>query len=136
MNLHAAVRGAIPAVNPDQAIDWRVSTGATVDASYKQVPSYADAVTIQAQVQPMSGDDLTKVEYLNMQGIFRKVYAFGDVEGIVRPELKGGDLVQFPMTRGGTVRVWLVVHVFETWTPDLAGWCSFAAVLQEDAVAS
>lgn len=132
MNLHGIVRGAITTVNPDRSITWKTSTGSTTSASGKQTPTYATA-TIVAQIQPTSGDDLKKIEYLNMQGIFRTVYAFGDVEGIVRPDLKGGDLLQFAPVLGGTLRNWLVVHVLETWTPDTAGWCAVIAVLQEGA---
>jgi len=132
LNLHAAVRGAIQSVNPDVAATWLVSTGSTVDGSYKQAPAYAAGVPIRAQVQPVAGDDLKQIDYLNMQGVLRTVYAFGDVEGIVRPDLKGGDLLQFVF--GGVVRVWKVVHVLETWTPDTVGWCSVIVALQEDPV--
>jgi hypothetical protein len=61
------------------------------------------------------------------------VYAFGDVEGVVRPDLKGGDVLLFPQTCGRDPQTWLVVHVFETWAPDAAGWCSVLVALQEDA---
>lgn len=131
MNLHGIVRGAITTVNPDRNIAWLVSTGNTIETNGKQTPTYAAPATIGAQIQPVSGDDLKQIEYLNMQGIFRKVYAYGDVEGIVRPELKGGDLLQFAPVLGGALRNWLVVHVLETWTPDTAGWCAVIAALQE-----
>jgi hypothetical protein len=132
MNLHGIVRGAISAVNPDRAITWQVSTGNTVGASGKQSPSYAAPVTIpRAQIQPVSGDALQFVNNLQQQGVYRSVYAYGDIEGIVRPELKGGDLLNFAMVLGGTVRPWLVVHVVETWTPDAAGWCHVVVALQE-----
>lgn len=111
---------------------WLVSDGSDIDASYKQTPSYAAPVTIRAQVQPLAGDVLRQAEYLNLQGILRNVYAFGDIEGIVRPDLKGGDMLQFPFA--GTMRNWKVVHVLESWTPDAAGWCSVIAALQEGAV--
>jgi hypothetical protein len=132
MNLHGIVRGAINAVNPDRPIGWRVSTGSTTSTSGKQTPTYAAEVEISAQVQPSSGDDLKQIEYLNMQGTFRTVYAFGSIQGIVRPQLKGGDLLVFALD-GATPRLWKVVHVLETWTPDAAGWCSVVAALQEGA---
>lgn len=131
MNLHGIVRGAINAVNPDRIITWRASTGSITSASGKQTPTYAVDAQISAQVQPSSGDDLKQIEYLNMQGTFRTVYAFGSVQGIVRPALKGGDLLVFALD--GVSRLWLVVHVLETWTPDAAGWCSVIAALQDGA---
>lgn len=132
MNLHGIVRGAITTVNPDRDITWLQSTGDTIETNGKQTPTYASPATISTQIQPLAGDDLRQIEYLNMQGVFRKVYAYGDIEGIVRPELKGGDLLQFAFN--GTPRNWLVVHVLETWTPDAVGWCAVIAVLQEGAV--
>ena len=132
LNLHAEVRAAIQTVNPDIAVSWSKSTGSTTDTAGAQTPTYAAAATIRAQVQPVAGDDLRQIEYLNMQGIFRTVYAFGDIEGIARPDLKGGDLLQFPFN--GTQRNWKVVHVLETWNPDAAGWCSVIAALQEGTV--
>jgi hypothetical protein len=132
LNLHGIVRGAIGAVNPDSLIAWRRSTGSTTGASGAQTPTYAADAEISAQVQPSSGDDLKQIEYLNLQGTFRTVYAFGSIQGIVRPELKGGDLLVFPLD-GATLRLWKVVHVLETWRPDAAGWCSVVAALQDGA---
>lgn len=134
INLHAAVRGPIGAVNSDQTITWRVSTGSTTSASGAQTPNYAADVDVGAQVQPLEGDDLKQIEYLNMQGVMRKVYAYGSIQGIVRPALKGGDLLVFPLD--GVSRLWKVVHVLETWTPqgvNVTGWCSVVAALQDGA---
>lgn len=130
MNLHGIVRGAIGTVNPDQTIVWRASTGTSTDTAGKRTPTYAIDAPISAQVQPTSGDDLKQIEYLNMQGTLRTVYAFGSLQGIVRPALKGGDLLVFPLD--SVSRTWLVVHVLETWTPDATGWCSVIAALQDD----
>lgn len=133
LNLHAAVRGAITSVNPDRAIIWRQSTGATSNAAYKRTPTYAADQTVQAQIQALSGKDLQHPEMLNQQGVTRKVYLFGSVQGIVRPDAKGGDLLLFSQVLGGAVQTWLVVAVLETWTPDVPGWCSVGVVLQADA---
>lgn len=111
---------------------WAVSTGTTTGASGKRTPTYATPVEIpRAQVQPVAGDALAHVNAMQMQGVHRTVYAYGDIEGIVRPELKGGDLLYFPIVPGGTVRTWLVAHVMESWVPDSAGWCNVIATLQE-----
>lgn len=134
MNLHGLVRDAISVVNPDRAILWRVSTGSTTDASGKQTPTYAADVTIpRAQIQSATGDNLEHAGFQNQQGVYREVYAYGSVQGVVRPEVKGGDLLVFAPVLGGSPRVWLVVHVLETWTPDVAGWCHVLVALQEGA---
>lgn len=132
MNLHAIVRPAINAVNPDREIVWLRSDGGatTTTPSGRRVPAYLEPAEIRAQIQPVAGDDLRHVEYLNLQGVLRKVYAFGDIQGVVRPDLRGGDILQFGLTRGGPVRDWLVSHVLESWTPDTRGWCAVIVTLQ------
>lgn len=131
MNLHAAVRGAISAVNPDRSITWRRSTGSTTSASGKQTPTYSETTIPRAQIQAASGDTLQHTAYQNQQGVYREVWAFGDVQGVVRPDLKGGDILVFAPTIDGALAVWLVVHVVETWTPDATGWCHVLVALQE-----
>jgi len=82
------------------------------------------------QVQALSAEDLKHPNFLNVQGVKRAVYLFGNVQGTVRPDAKGGDLLVFPQNRGGLNRTWLVVAVFETWTPDAQGFCKVGVVLQ------
>ena len=101
----------------------------TTGANGAQTPTYVDT-TVPMQIQALSGKDLKHAEFLNMQGVKRSVYLFGDVQGVVRPDVKGGDILQFPETRGGANRDFLVVVVFETWTPDTAGFCRVGVVLQ------
>ncbi len=129
MNLHGIVRGAINAVNPDQVVTWRRSNGYDTNAAGKRTPTYADT-TVGAQVQASSASDLQHVDFLNVQGVKRSVYLFGNVQGTVRPDVKGGDLLVFPQNIGGTPATWLVVAVIETWNPDAAGWCKVGVVLQ------
>lgn len=131
MNLHAAVRSMISAVNPDRIVTWRRSTGQTTGASGKRTPAFAADQDVSAQIQAATGDDLEHTAFQNQQGVYRKVYLFGDVAGIVRVDAKGGDLLLFPQVLGGAVNTWLVVHVLETWTPDAAGWCCVLASLQD-----
>lgn len=133
LNLHAAVRGAINTVNPDRVIVWRQSNGATTNAAFKRTPTYAADQTVQAQIQALSGRDLQHPEMQNQQGVMRKVYLFGNIQGVVRPDAKGGDLLLFSQVIGGPVQTWLVIVPFETWTPDVPGWCSVGVVLQADA---
>lgn len=98
----------------------------------EQVPQYAPDVTAQAQIQSLTASELQHPEMLNQQGVKRKVYLFGNLQGVVRANAKGGDLLLFSQSLGGPVQVWLVVVPFETWTPDAAGWCSLGVVLQTD----
>lgn len=122
MNLHGIVAGAVDAINPRMSIEIEVSTGYSTDANYSRTPSYAAAVTRLAQVQPMTFQDLQKIDALNIQGTKKAIYITGQVDGLVRDENKGGDRITLP---DGTV--WLVVLVLESW-PD---WCKAAIVLQE-----
>lgn len=132
MNLHGIVRGAINTVNPDRAVLYRSSTGYTTSPAGKRVPTYAADVTVQAQIQPLSARDLQHPEMLNVQGITRSVHLFGNVQGVDRIEGKGGDILLFSESLGGTVRKWLVQAVLEVWNPDVAGWCRVGVVLQTD----
>jgi hypothetical protein len=130
MNLHGIVRGAIGTVNPDQAVTYRASTGYSTGADGTRTPTYAADVTVSAQVQALSGQDLKHTDFLNIQGVKRAVYLFGNTQGVVRPDVKGGDLLVFPQALGGTPQTWLVVVVLETWNPDRLGWCKVGVVLQ------
>ncbi len=82
------------------------------------------------RVQALTGKYLRHEAFLNVQGVKRVVSMFSDAQGVVKPDAKGGDILQFPEARGGASRDWLVVHVMETWTPDAAGWCRVGVVLQ------
>jgi hypothetical protein len=133
LNLHAIVRPAINAVNPDQSILWRQSTGNTGQPGGRPLPGYTD-VTVEGNVQAVSGDDLKHTDFISQQGVKRVVYLFGNVQAINRPDALGGDLLHFPEVRGGATKIWLVTHVLETWAPDVAGWCKVGVVLQTDQV--
>lgn len=89
--------------------------------------SMATAVKILAQVQPLSNRDLQQIEGLNLGGDKRAVYIDGNVDGVIRVALKGGDLVDLP---DGSV--WLVNQSLESWH-DTAGWTKFCITLQDGA---
>lgn len=114
MRLRSIVNGAIQGINRDQPIAWVQNSGYTTAADGKRTPNQT-STQVWANVQALSGTDLRHVDGLNMQGIMRSVYLRGDVEGIVRAQGKGGDILQFPMVPGGTVQNWLVTLVMETW---------------------
>lgn len=124
MNLHGIVRGAIQAVNPDVPVSVRRSTGATQDASGRSIPGYAPAVAAMGQRQALTGKDLRFLENLNVQGVTDKMYLYGNIEGLIRADGRGGDLI----TCAG--HVYKVGAVLERW-PD---WCALALIMQLDPV--
>jgi hypothetical protein len=83
------------------------------------------AVSILAQVQPLSGGDLRHVDAINLQGSHRAIYISGVLHGGVRVTLKGGDLVVLP--DGST---WLVTQSIEPWY-STAGWVKSIITLQD-----
>lgn len=110
LNLHAIVGPVVAVVNPMLTVTVQVSAGYTTGADGARTPAYAPAYSAQAQVQAMSSRDLRQVSGLNLQGSMSAIYLFGDIEGIVRPLVKGGDLINFP---DGSV--YLVVVALENW---------------------
>lgn len=126
MNLRQIANGLTRAVNPNQTVQWVRSTGYSTDAAGKRQPLPDLTKPLSANVQPLQGKDLQHVDALNLQGVFRSVYLYGDVEAIVRADGKGGDILQFPLTPGGDAKNWLVTQVMESW-PD---WCRVIVTLQ------
>lgn len=127
LNMHGMVRGAIQAVNTDIAATLRRSTGYTTDAAGKRTPVYADT-TGRVQEQALSSAELKHVNDLNIQGVIRKVYMYGNWGGPIRADATGGDLLVFPRVKGGPAVTWKIVTTFETWTD--SGWCAVGVVLQ------
>lgn len=121
MNLHSIVSGAIGTINPLQPIALQVSTGYTTAADGKRTPTYAAPVTLSAQIQELTAQDLRLLEGLDIQGSQKAMYCNGLIQGAVRVSQKGGDLVT---TQDGNV--WLTTAVLEAW-PD---WCKISVLLQ------
>lgn len=128
LNLHGIVRGAINANNSDIVLLYLASTGNRVLPGGKQVPGYALPVRLMGQVQPITQDKLEHYSFVNAQGLYRRVYAFGQQNAIDRIVQLGGDLLQFAEVPGGIVRTWLVKACDEQWP----GWCNLVVVLQLD----
>lgn len=124
INLHSAVRGAITAINPDALATWRISSGYTTAADGAQTPTYTDVTGVRLQVQAMTGKDLQHRDMQNVQGVVRAVYMWGDGQGVVRGDAKGGDLLLFANSE------WKVCAVLETWTPDATGFCKLGVLKQ------
>lgn len=132
LNLHAAVRQIIPAVNPDVAGWWYQSKGNVPNPDGRQVPAYQAPIGVQLQVQPPSARDLKFIDYLQLQGIIRSVWMFSDPQGIVRVNQLGGDLLLFPQWAGALNDTWKVARPDEAFNVDSGGWTKLFAVLQLD----
>lgn len=127
MNLHAIVSPAIGVVNPPVFCTLMISTGYTIQPDGTQVPNYATFNDVPVQVQALGYTDLMKMGGLNIESTRRKGYFYGNIEGIDRQAIKGGDLVQMPSlpTFPGPT-TWLVAQVLE----HFEGWTSVALTLQ------
>lgn len=85
------------------------------------------SLTMPGQVQPMGFKDLMQVDGLNLNGIKKALYMNGTINGVVRVQLKGGDLITMP-----DKSVWLVVQPLEDFSPT-SGWNKVCLVLQDGA---
>ncbi len=101
---------------------YRVSREQTVSTR-----TMTTTVRILAQVQPLTNRDLQQIEGLNLGGDKKAIYVTGDIEGVVRVRLKGGDLIDLP---DGSV--WLVNQTLESFDTT-AGWTKFCITLQDGA---
>jgi hypothetical protein len=131
VNLHSAVRGAITSINPDIVAQFQASTGpGTPDASGNVAPTFAAAVPVRVQVQPLSKEDLRHVATLNIQGVFRSIFMFGNPQSVVRPNQQGGDLLTFAQFQGQGPSVWLTIAADGPWNVEQGGWSKILVVLQ------
>ena len=122
MDLRGLANGVTTTVNPNKTVTVRRSTGYTIGAGRRQVPSYAAPVTGPGQIQALDANDIKQLDGLNVQGTIRAIYLRGALAGVVRPDGTGGDLVQIDGQN------WLVVKVLEGWPT----WTKAAIVLQGD----
>lgn len=129
INVRVAANAGIQIVNPNAGAVFYANIGYTINAAKKQVPNYAAAVPVRIQVQAVDGPNLRHLEALNIEGVVRSVHMWGNTQGVVRVNQKGGDLLYFAEANGGASKVWKVVRVVETW-PD---WSHVIVNLQTDA---
>lgn len=120
MDLRTIANAGSNCVNENIIVTVQRSTGYTIGAGQKQVPTYAAGVTGPAQVQALDNSELKQLDGLNIQGTIRGIYLRGVLAGVIRPNTTGGDLV----TIGS--QTWLVVKVLESWPL----WTKAAIVLQ------
>ena len=120
MDLRSIANGISSKVNANIPVTVLRSTGFTIGAGRKQVPSYAAPVNGFGQLQALDGVDLRQLDGLNIQGTIRALYLRGSLAGVIRPDQVGGDIVQI------AGKDWLVVKVLESWPT----WTKVAIVLQ------
>lgn len=135
MNLRGAVNAITQTVNPNIVVLVQISDGYTIGAGQRQAPTYKPAISGPAQIQALSSSDLKKIEGLNIQGSMRALYMYGNLNGVVRADSQGGDLITVIAQRGvppTLVGKWLTAGVPEPWTH----WTKIMMVKQTDAVAS
>ena len=120
MDLRGIANGVTSTVNPNQTVTVLRSTGYTIGAGRRQVPSYAAPVTGPGQIQALDANDIKQLDGLNVQGTIRAIYLRGNLAGVIRPDGTGGDIVQMDG------QDWLVVKVLESWPT----WTKAAIVLQ------
>ena len=134
MNLHAIVRGIIPAVNPDESVVWYRSTGQQASGYGEIEPTYADPVTVAAQVQSEGDEALFHADRAGDNSIVRKFYLMASPAtrpaGIVRVDARNGDYLQ---REDGTW--WLVVAVLEDFSFK-SGWTCVRGVQQNTSPAA
>lgn len=82
------------------------------------------SLVLNGSVQPMTWRDLQQLDGVNVEGARWKIYLEGQVDGVVRPEKKGGDLVV--ISSGPHAGTWLVGQVLE----QFPNWVCAAIVLQ------
>jgi len=127
MNLRSIANQYIQVTNPNIQINWIQSNGYTTDDAGRRTPQTL-TLTVNAQVQALSATDLQHTDGLNITGVMRSVYLYGNAAGVVRVDSLGGDILVFPEIPGGCNRNWLVTQVVETW-PE---WCHVIVTLQDD----
>jgi hypothetical protein len=120
MDLRGIANGAIQPINGNILVTWTRPDGTFLTDAAGHRTANVTTSTVAAQVQALSANDLQHIDGLNIQGIKRAVYLYGDVQGIVRSDQKGGDILTF------SGHDWRVVQVLETWHQ----WCKVVVVMQ------
>lgn len=110
MNLNMIAAGVVGAINPPTSLEIYLSDGSQTLDDGTRAPKYLEPVTRSGQVQPLSSKDIEHLDALNIQGVQHTVFINGRVDGLIRAENKGGDIIIFP---DGSQ--WLVNLVLEYW---------------------
>lgn len=124
MNIRQVANSATSLVNPNTLGTIFISTGFTIAPDRKQIPTYAPARDVLMQVQALTEKDVFHTQGLNIAGSTHTIYVNGRLDGLVRRDNKGGDIIEWPK---GSGRKFLVTALLEDW-PD---WCKVAVTLQQ-----
>ena len=127
MNLRGLANKYTRLTNNNIQVNWVQSTGYVTNDAGKRVPT-SITLTVDAQVQALSTSDLQHIDGLNITGVMRTVYLYGNAAGVLRADQIGGDILRFPEVPNGTIRNWLITQVVETWSD----WCHVIVTLQQD----
>ena len=122
MDLRGIANRVSSTVNPNIPATVTRSTGYTMGAGMKQIPTYAAPLSCTVQMQALDGKDLAQVDGLNIQGVIKSVFIRGLLSGVNQPNVTGGDMLQI------NGQSWLVVKVLEGWPT----WTKAAVVLQDN----
>ncbi len=114
-------------VAPGQTL---TSEAMTATGNGDRVPTYATTYRVPMQFQALSSDELVHLDSLNISSTMRAVHMNGDLQGLNRPGVRGGDLLLAPTgLTGARLDTWLVTQVMESY--DASGWCRLAVTLQQ-----
>ena len=126
INLHHVVRTAITTVHPDETILWYQNKGAANIGGILK-PSYAEPLSLVAQVQSESDASLMHADRADMNTETVKIYLYWDAQtnplNLDRFTAKGGDIFK---RADGTF--WLVTALTDNFAD--VGWVSCRAVRQ------
>lgn len=123
MNLHKIVRGAISALHPDETVILVQSIGQR-NVNGKIIAEYAQPISVIAQIQSMSSDELAHLEKTDSTKIYRKAWLnqpARPVAGIIRELARNGDFIQ-----RSDQSWWLVNAVNDDYTR--SGWVSVTII--------
>lgn len=121
MNLHNIVSSVINAVNEPQEIKITPRQDYTVNEYGEAVSGFKTAYTVIADVQPVMSEDIKNINNYNESSIYKAFWVDGEVNGLNRIEVKGGDKIEW------NGRTFFVTSVPEGWN-DTCGWTHFIAV--------
>lgn len=128
VNLHAIVRGAINAINPDEDVTLYRASGQK-NVAGKVTATYLPPVTVKAQIQSENDEALYHSNNAGQNDITKRFYLYADSvagrpAGIIRPQARSGDIIQRVLD--GTW--WKVIAVIDDFSA--VGWTSVRAALQ------
>jgi hypothetical protein len=128
MNLRGIVAGYTGAVNPQvRGLVSVATSSAVIKSDGARVATYAPAVESMMQVQALTTKAIAHVDALNVAGSTHSIYITGRLQGLIRAENVGGDLIQL-LDGNYKGRTFYVEAVLEDW-PD---WTHVAASMQND----